>query len=256
MGFVLPFTATAAFGDAFFGQPAPQVGTLTFTSQVFSNGSVSATITGGSFSSVNAGQFEGFFDPNAQGGSPPPQADDYLRFLCIDITHLADTGSGATYTLSTGAPSTLSASQVAEMTRLFDTYYPNKTTGTYFAGGVDTNFGSFATANDSAAFQLALWEIVFGTGTDLTMAPFTASSAAEAEAQMELNVVDSESGTPAGWTFYTLTSDVPIGTTPYQEYLTVEYGRTLQQTPEPEMLLLFGSATLAAWAAALRRRQT
>ncbi|HTS20443.1 MAG TPA: thioester domain-containing protein [Casimicrobiaceae bacterium] len=248
----LSVAASSAFGNAFAGSN-PQTGDLTFGSPIFSNGSVGATIPGNIYSSVNAGQFQGFFDPSSEGDGPGPEADDFLRFFCIDITHLADTGGAASYTRSAGT--TLSTTQLSELTRLFDAYYPNKTTGTYYASGADTNFGSFANATDSAAFQLAIWEIFFGDGTDLTKAPFIATSAAVAEADLWLSVVDSETGTPGGWTFYTLTDNAGNGT-PYQTYLTVEYSQPLRSTPEPDLLVLFGSAALAAWFAALRRRQT
>jgi len=243
IAFACALAASAAFGDAFVG-PNPEGGKLTWSG--FSNGSVGATITGGIFSGVSAGQFQGYFDTD--GGSA--EADDYLRFFCIDISHVASGGPN-TYTRDIGLPGSLSAAKQAELARLFDEHYPNKTIGTYYSGGAQTLFGSFATANDSAAFQLAVWEIFFGDGTDLTAAPFTASSTAESTAQGWLDGVNGESGTPAGWTFYTFSSET------YQDYLSVEYTTPLLETPEPGTLFLLCSAVLAfAWAAALRRRQT
>jgi len=245
VGIALLSGATAAFGNAFFGAN-PQQGNLTWTG--FSNGWVSANISG-PYPNVEAGQFQGYFDPVAEGDGAGYEADDFLRFFCIDISHLV--GGGANVYTRDGL--SLSAGQQAELTRLFDEYYPHKTEGTYYSGGAQTLFGSFDNANDSAAFQLAVWEIVFGDGTDLANAPFTATSTAESTAQGWLNAVNGESGTPPGWTFYTFTSDSHT----YQEYLSVEYTNPPQrELPEPGSLVLLCSAVVAAGAAALRRRQT
>jgi len=69
-------------------------------------------------------------------------------------------------------------------------------------------------------------------------------------AQTYLDAVNAGSGTPPGWTFYTFMNPN------YQSYLSAEYSRPLRTTPEPGTLVLLCSAVLAAWAAALRRRQT
>jgi hypothetical protein len=244
-GTALVLAASTAFGNAFFG-PNPQPGSLTWSG--FSNGSVSATITGGSLSNVSAGEFYGFFDPAAEGDAPGHEVDDYLRFFCIDIFNLANAGPNP-YTRD--LLTSLTPDQLTELTRLFDDYYPNKTTGTYYNGGI-TNFGDFGSnSTASAAFQLAVWEIFFGNGASLTSAPFTASSAAEATAQAWLDAINAESGTPGGWTFYALTSNSGR----YQMYLTAEYTQPLRTVPEPGTLVLFGGAVFTAWAAALRRRQ-
>lgn len=248
VGLALLSSASVALGDAFFGSN-PQSGSLTWGG--FSNGSVGATISG-PHPSVTAGQFQGYFDPAAEQPDAPGtnDPDDFLRFFCIDIYDFASTGPNS-YTRDLGVPASLSA----ELARLFDNYYPNKTVGTYYSGGAQTTFGSFANATDSAAFQLAIWEIWFGDGTDLTKAPFTASSAAESEAQTWLNTINGQSGTPPGWTFYTFTSN-GTGDRHYQEYLSAEWSQPQLETPEPGSLALLCSAVVAAGAAALRRRQT
>jgi len=249
VGIALVSGASVALGDAFYDASTQQSGMLTFTG--FSNGWVYAHISG-PYPDVEAGQFQGFFDPTAEGDLPGPEDDDFLRFFCIDISHFASGGPNP-YTRDVGLPASLSAAKQAELARLFDEHYPNKTIGTYYSGGAQTLFGSFDNANDSAAFQLAVWEIFFGDGTDLANAPFTASSTAESTAQGWLTTINGESGTPPGWTFYTFTSD---SRTPYQEYLSVEYANPLRELPEPGSLALFCSAVVAAGAAALRRRQT
>jgi len=246
LGFALPVVATTAFADAFTGSN-PSTGKLTWSG--FSNGWVAADISGSIFPTVAAGQFQGSFDND--GG--PTDPDDFLRFFCIDITHEANGGPN-TYTRSFGFPGSFTAGQQSELTRLFDEYYPNKLTGTYYNSGI-TNFGDFASANDSAAFQLAVWEIVFGDGTSLANPPFTASSTASALAQTWLTHVSGESGTPAGWSFYTFTSGT-YNDTHYQNYLSVEYTQPLKELPEPGSLALLCVAAFAVGVAAMRRRQT
>jgi hypothetical protein len=242
LAFVCSLIASAALGFAFSG-PNPQPGQMTFSG--FSNGSVAATISG-PIPNVNAGQFFGYFDPLSEADSPGAEVDDFLRFFCIDISHYA---SGGPNPYTRDLLSSLSPTQLTLLTRLFDDDYPNKTQGTYYNGGV-TTFGDFVDADHSAAFQLAVWEIFFGDGTNLGSAPFTASSTAVATAQGWLNAINNEQTSPGGWTFYTFTNGY------YQTYLSAEYTQPLRTTPEPGSLVLFCVAVLAAWAAAMRRRQT
>lgn len=250
VGVVLMSSASVALGDAFFGAN-PQPGSLTFSG--FSDGSVSATITGGSFPNVLAGQFQGFFDPAAEADGPGHEPDDFLRFFCIDINHLANAGPNP-YTRDLGVPDATNAAQLA---RLFDLYYPDKTIGTYYSGGAVTTFGDFADATTSAAFQLAVWEIWFDNDMNLSTGTFTATSAAKTLAQSYLDAVNAGSGTPPGWTFYTFTSNVSRDhPNQYQEYLSAEWTNPQHEAPEPGSLALLCSAVVAAGAAALRRRQT
>ena len=242
LAFGLTLLASTASGNAFFGAN-PQSGSLTFTG--FSNGSVGAVITSGGFSGVLVGQLQGFFDPAAEADGAGYESDDFLRFFCIDINQPADTGANP-YTRSIGVPDATNAEQLA---RLFELYYPNETSATYYTGG-PTDFGSFADANSSAAFQLAVWEIWFDNDMNLSTGSFTASSAAAGLAQSYLDAVNAGSGTPEGWTFFTFTSPDK------QDYLSAEYSVPLRTAPEPGTLILLCSAVLAAWATALHRRQT
>jgi hypothetical protein len=147
------------------------------------------------------------------------------------------------------------ATDAAELIRLFDTYYPNKAIGTYYSGG-QTNFGNFANANDSAAFQLAVWEIWFDTNNDLDLSSgsFRAdqSNPVTTQAQGYLTAIGNGSTLPpgSGWTLYEFTSDSK------QNYLSVENTGPLQSTPEPGTLILLGVGAFAAWGTSKRHRKT
>src|SRR5689334_24752440 len=76
IAFACALAASAAFGDAFVG-PNPEGGKLTWSG--FSNGSDGATITGGIFSGVSAGQFQGYFDTD--GGSAEARSEEHTSEL-------------------------------------------------------------------------------------------------------------------------------------------------------------------------------
>jgi hypothetical protein len=237
------FTASAAFGNAFSG-PNPDTQNLTWSG--FSNGSVGVSVStngGTTFSGVNAGQFQGLFDGEGNGLS----ADDFFRFFCVDLSHFA--GGTGSYTRNLGVPD---ATDSAELTRLFNQYYPNPGTGTYYSGGAQTNFGDFANANDSAAFQLAVWEIWFDNDMNLSTGSFqAASSAVTTQAQGYLNTVGNGLVPAAGWTLFEFVSNNGS-----QNYISVEHSGPLQQAPEPGTLILLGVGALAAWGTSKRHRKT
>ena len=246
MAATLSFAASAALGNAFSG-PNPDTQNLTWNG--FSNGSVGVSVStnsGANFSGVNAGQFQGFFDGAGNGIG----ADDFFRFFCIDLGEFVD-GNPNLYTRTLGVPD---ATNAAELTRLFEQYYPNPATGTYYSGGAQTNFGNFASANDSAAFQLAVWEIWFDTGDNLSLSGgsfrATGPSAVITEAQAELDFVHAGSGTAAGWTLYEFTNQGK------QDYLSVENSGPLKTVPEPGTLILLGVGALAAWGTSKHHRKT
>ena len=112
----LSLATSVALGNPFSG-PNPQGGNLTWSG--FSNGSVAASISGNngaSYENVLAGQFVGFFDPNSEADAPGAEADDFLRFFCIDISQSA-AGGPLPYTRTLGVPD---ATRAAQLTRLFD----------------------------------------------------------------------------------------------------------------------------------------
>ena len=243
------FAASTAFGNAFSGGN-PQPGSLLWNG--FSNGSVSVSTNLGTFS---AGQFQGFFDPASEGNGIGP--DDFFRFFCVDLAHLAVAGPSP-YTRILGLDGAHDATDAAELTRLFDMFYPNGATGTYYSGGVQTNFGDFGagptSAQDSAAFQLAIWEIWFDTDNnlDLSGGSFRAgSTTVTTQAQGYLTAIGNGSTPANGWTLYEFTSPSK------QDYLSVTHtGPLQQQAPEPGTLILLGVGALAAWGTSKRHRKT
>ena len=244
LSFALSMAGLEASASAFFGID-PQQGSLFYGG--FSNGSVLANISGPGYTGgVLAGQFQGYFNPNSEpDGTLGP--DDFFRFFCIDLAHEVD-GSGGPDPYTRVTP-TIDATRSAELSQLFDAFYPNKAQSTYYNGG-NTTFGDFPDADSSAAFQLAVWEVLFDTNLDLTSGTFTATSSAAGLAGTYLSWIAGHPGDAPGWTFFEFTDDN------FQSYLSVEYTQLLRTAPEPGSLLLLCSAVLAAGAAALRRRQT
>jgi hypothetical protein len=240
----LSAVGSAAFGFAFSG-PNPDTQPLTWNG--FSNGSVAVSTSSGTFL---AGQFQGFFDGEGNGLGP----DDFFRFFCVDVSHLAVAGP-TSYTRILGLDGSHDATDFAELTRLFNMYYPHAATGTYYSGGAQTNFGDFGagptSAQDSAAFQLAVWEIWFDNNMDLSSGTFTAApSAVTTQAQGYLTAVGNSSVPAAGWTLFEFESNNGS-----HNYISVEHSGPLQQAPEPGMLVLIGVGALAAWSTSKRQRK-
>ena len=146
--------ATASAGAAEFWTYTPGNGQLSVNNPGGGAGFASVSVTG--YSGVG-GQFNGnFWD----AGVKP--ADSFFRFFCIEL------GESPTPARTRYASSLFSDD---ELRKLYDVAYPNKSAGDFWNGG-QTNFGVFADATSAAAFQVAVWNIVFDSDLSLPAGSF------------------------------------------------------------------------------------
>jgi hypothetical protein len=210
---------------ALMSDSVPGVGTLR-NDKANGAGFSSVKVTG---FSGRAGESDGYFYPGAFA------ADSYFRFFCIEIVQTATTS--AQYDASLWAHE--------DIQRLFDTAFPNKHLLNFYDGGI-TDFGAFSTADAGAAFQLAVWELVFDPGNrDLSAGTFhvTAGSSAAitALAQGWLDALDA-STTWDRWSLYRFTNASK------QDYVSATF-----RVPEPSTLALLAAGF--AWVIVTRRRR-
>jgi len=197
---------------------------------------------GGGFAGVNVtgyngvgGQFDGYF---WTGPANPMPADAFFRFFCIQLAEHATTG-----------PVTYAASVFNddELKKLYDIAYPNDTEADFW-DGAKSDFGTFSSATMSAAFQVAVWNIMFDNDLDLSSGSFKwtgAASAVSVAAQDLLDDVGSYAGNSyTKWTLYQFVNNGK------QDYVAATY-----KVPEPGTVGLLGAGLLALAFAGRRRRR-
>ena len=181
----------------------------------------------------SAVQFRGTF-----GAGP----GNFLRFFCIEFDPIS--GSAETYNLGTTALGTWAPNAYTNLQKLYDLYYPDNGQVDFY-NGANTNFGVFGSNDLAAAFQLAVWEIVFDDNLDLSVGGFTGdTNTYSGTAQGYLNAVAGYVGTGyTDWTVYTLTN------ASHQDFVTARIN-----VPEPGSLALAGLALAGLGFVSRRRR--
>jgi hypothetical protein len=182
------------------------------------------------------GQFSG----NFYSGAASP--DSLFKFFCVDLLQYSNTG-----------PNTYSSALYDndKLRKLYDVAYANKGAGDFWNAGAATNFGEFGDDVLSAAFQVAVWEVVFDDGLSLSGGGFKWTGGTDALVfkkanEWLTNVADYQGTNYENWNLYKFTSNG------YQDYVSATYGTNV---PEPGPLALFGIG-LAGLALRRRRKAT
>lgn len=230
------FAATSAVSASEFWEPIPTDGSTVIgnlrNDKAGGGGFASVRVTG--YNGVG-GQFDGYFWTGPTSPVPP---EAFFRFFCIQLAEHAATGP-VTYAASTFND--------VELKKLYDIAYPNNTEADFWDGS-KSDFGTFSAATMAAAFQVAVWNIVFDNDLDLSAGSFQwtgASSAVSLAAQDLLDDVNSYSGDSyMRWTLYQFVNNGK------QDYVAATY-----RVPEPATLGLLGGALIALALAGRRRRR-
>ena len=228
MSKALKILASVALASWSMGALATPI-TIRYTG--FENGSQTGRISGVRTANVAAGQFS--FNVINNGGV---YWDTELNAFCIDVRNNLVTGQQVVYDLVAAPPSTyLNSQQLSLIGRLFD-----------------ARAGALGSAANDAAFQVALWEIIYDAGSsalNLATGNFSASQFASAVsiAQSWLSALSTVGTyTSSRYEFFVLR---PISPMQNQTLLT---WRPVT-VPEPATLSLLGAGLLLVGVIVRRR---
>ena len=191
-----------------------------------------------------AGQFSGYFADTSSAASQR-QAENFLRFFCIEIGEAAVIPGPVRYTRSDFADNNLR--------KLFDVAYAGRAAGDFY-NGQRTSLGVFANADDATAFQLAVWELSFDTDKSLRRGEDGSfysrlSNDTVTKAQGWLDAVRAYTGDGyQNWQLSLFEAEDA------QDFVAGIYVAAPNSVPEPGSLALFGLAFASLGWVARRRR--
>ncbi|TVS10678.1 MAG: PEP-CTERM sorting domain-containing protein [Gammaproteobacteria bacterium] len=197
----------------------------------FANGSKTGSISGVRNVSVRAGLFDFKVNDNETGEA---YWDEDLQAFCIDVSTNLVTSGKVSYTLEgAGSSDFLTDRQRSLIAQLFDLHGDK-----------------LGNAEADAAFQLALWEIMYDSGGSLTLT----------NGNFRAGTFDSARNLAQGW-LNDLNGVDDYSSSQFEFFVLRPYSPTSNQTlltwrpvPEPALLALLGGGLLLI-AVARRRRQ-
>jgi hypothetical protein len=178
-----------------------------------------------------------FVDASFNGGAIPP-------FWCIDLTHTVPYPPWSIdgYTESAFVSGTFTGTQVSNLDTLFANNYSN---------------ALFTNADDAAAFQLAIWDILFDTDSNLSsyignggsaFGVVSSSIAASVVSEAQGWTTTAETGTQSPYALTEL-----VSSTGNQNFI-FPSPPTSKTVPEPTGLALLGAGLVAMMFVTRRRR--
>jgi hypothetical protein len=235
-------TVSATAGALEFHEYVPGNGNLYVANASGGPGFAPVSVTG--YTNGLGGQFSGKFWNGSSDLSAAP-AESLFKFFCVDLLEHSSWGPN---------PYSSALYSNDNLRKLYDVAYANKGAGDFWNAGAATNFGVFDDPVLSAAFQVAVWEVVFDTdlnlsglnnddGSNFLWTGGTDASVFKKANEWLTNVADYQGTNYQNWNLYKFTSGG------YQDYVSATYGTNV---PEPGPLALFGIGLAGL---ALRRKR-